>query len=106
INIYGPGARSGAADAGVVAGLMRRLHEAARAGAGEAVVWGSGQARRELVYSHDAADACVHLMKAWSGEGPVNLGSGQEVTVAELARLIAEVVGFDGALVFDASKPE
>ena len=105
-NIYGPGARFEPADAGVVAGLMRRLHEAKRAGAAETTVWGSGAAMRELIYAPDAASACVHLMKVWSGEGPINLGSGQETTIADLARLIAGVVGFDGALVFDASKPE
>jgi GDP-L-fucose synthase len=106
INIYGPGAPFDPETSNVVPGLIRRLHEAKLAGSAEVVVWGTGQARRELIYSADCADACVHLMGAWSGEGPVNLGSGQEVCIAELAAAVAEVVGFVGRLAFDPAKPE
>ncbi len=106
INLYGPGMSFDPERSGVAAGTLRRLHEAKTAGAAAFTVWGTGQARRELLYADDAAEACVLLMREWSGEGPVNLGSGADISIAELAQTAAEVVGFDGALEFDASKPE
>jgi GDP-L-fucose synthase len=106
INLYGPGMSFDPVRSGVVAGMLRRLHEAKAAGEAAFTVWGTGQARRELLYADDAAAACVLLMREWSGEGPVNLGSGSDVSIAEVAKAAAEVVGFEGALQFDASKPE
>jgi GDP-L-fucose synthase len=106
INLYGPGMSFDPQRSGVVAGTLRRLHEAKAAGAAAFTVWGTGQARRELLFADDAAEACVLLMREWSGEGPVNLGSGADVSIAQLAQAAAEVVGFEGALDFDASKPE
>jgi GDP-L-fucose synthase len=106
INLYGPGMSFDPERSGVVAGMLRRLHEAKAAGAAAFTAWGTGQARRELLFADDAAEACVLLMREWSGEGPVNLGSGQDVSIAELAWAAAEVVGFEGALEFDISKPE
>lgn len=106
INLYGPGMAFDPDRSGMVAGTLRRLHEAKAAGAAAFTVWGTGQARRELLFADDAAEACILLMRQWSGEGPVNLGSGADVSIAELARAAAEVVGFEGRLAFDASKPE
>jgi GDP-L-fucose synthase len=105
-NLYGPGMRFDPDRSGVAAGLLRRLQEAKAAGDAKFVVWGTGKARRELLHADDAADACVLLMKTWSGEGPVNLSPGADVTIAHLARTAAAVVGYGGELVFDAAKPE
>jgi GDP-L-fucose synthase len=105
-NLYGPGAKFGSAGTNVIPGLIERFHAAKTAHAAEVVVWGSGRARREFLYVDDCADALVHLMTAYDGEGPVNLGSGTDVTIAQLAGAVAEAVGYEGRLVFDASKPE
>lgn len=106
INLYGPGAKFEGDGVNVAPGLIDRFHKAKAAGAGEVAVWGTGQARRELVYVDDCADALIHLMKAYSGIEPVNLGSGEDVSIAMLAEAVARVVGFSGELVFDASKPD
>jgi GDP-L-fucose synthase len=105
-NLYGPGARFGSEGTNVVPGLIERFDAARRAGAAEVVVWGSGKARREFLYADDCADALVHLMKVYSGEGPVNLGSGSDVSIAELAAAVAAAVGYRGRLAFDPSRPE
>ena len=68
-------------------------------------LWGTGTPRREFLHVDDLADACVHLLQAYSDEAPVNVGSGEEVTIAELARSVARVAGYDGRLVFDTSRP-
>jgi GDP-L-fucose synthase len=106
INLYGRGMSFDPERSGMVAGTLRRLHEAKATGEAAFTVWGTGQARRELLFADDAAAACVLLMRQWSGEGPVNLGSGADVSIAALARAAAEVVGFEGKLQFDPSKPE
>jgi GDP-L-fucose synthase len=105
-NLYGPGDNFDLTTSHVVAALMRKAHEAKRAGAAPMVVWGSGQPRREFLHVDDCADALVHLLVDYSGEEHVNVGTGEDLTVAELAGLIAEVVGFKGRLVFDATKPD
>jgi GDP-L-fucose synthase len=86
--------------------LIRKAHEAKLRGDAELVVWGSGTPRREFLYVDDLADACVHLMNI-GYDGPlVNLGTGEDVTIRELAETVMKVVGFEGRIVFDASKPD
>jgi GDP-L-fucose synthase len=103
---FGPGDDFSPEDSHVVAGLIRRLHEAKHTGAASADIWGSGQQRREFVYVDDLASACVFAMQRYTGEGPVNLGGGRDTSIAELAETIKEVVGFQGVLKFDTSKPD
>lgn len=105
-NFYGPDPRPAGRHAHVVPSLMRRFVEARRSGASSVEVWGSGRPRRELLYVDDAAEACLTLLRSYSGEQPVNVGVGHDITIAELAREIAEVTGFDGRVVFDSSKPD
>jgi GDP-L-fucose synthase len=116
-NLFGPGDRYHLHDSHVIPALLRKMHEAKVCGAAEVGVWGSGTPRREFLYSDDAADACVFLMNlpeeqlkriVTEGEVPplVNIGCGQDITIRELADLIAEVVGFQGRHVFDFSKPD
>jgi len=90
----------------VVAALIRRFHEAKIAGAGSVVVWGTGTPRREFLYVDDMADACVHLMKTYSGAELVNIGTGEDITIAEFARVVAEIVGYSGDIAFDSSRPD
>ncbi len=105
-NLYGPGDNYDLNNSHVLPALIRKAHEAKARGDSELVVWGSGQPRREFLYVDDLATACVHLMES-SYHGPlVNIGKGSDVTIAELAALVMEVVGFRGAIVFDASKPD
>lgn len=116
-NLYGPGDRYDLQDSHVVAALIRKMHEAKMSGADQVVIWGSGTPRREFLYSDDAAKACVFLMNLpddnlnsivandWSGP-IVNIGRGEDLTVRELAELIADVVGFKKKLLFDLSQPD
>ncbi|PKI31110.1 hypothetical protein CRG98_048494 [Punica granatum] len=85
---------------------MRRFHEAKVNGAKEVVVWGTGSPLREFLHVDDLADAVVFLMEKYSGLSHVNVGSGKEVTIKELAELVKEVVGFEGELVWNSSKPD
>ena len=105
-NLYGPGDNFDLRSAHVIPALMHRMHEAKVSGAVEVVVWGSGTPRREFLHVDDLADAAVHLMEVYSGEEPINVGTGRDVTIAELARTIREIVGFDGRLAYDRSKPD
>jgi len=116
-NLFGPGDRYDLHDSHVVPALLRKMHEAKTSGAPEVVIWGSGAPRREFLYSDDAADACVFLMNLAEEQVEsivaektmppiVNIGCGQDVTIHEIADLVAEVVGFRGRLVFDRSKPD
>lgn len=105
-NLYGPGDNYHPENSHVVAALIRRMHEAAAADASEVVVWGSGAPRREFLYVDDLADACVHLMQTYSGQDFVNIGTGEDLTIRELAELVAQTVGFRGRLVFDATRPD
>jgi GDP-L-fucose synthase len=108
-NLYGPGDNYDLKNSHVLPALIRRMHEAKVQGAKEVVVWGSGAPKREFLYSDDVADACVFLMERCNtadiGEF-INIGVGKEITIRELAELIAEIVGFRGKLVFDSSKPD
>ena len=90
----------------VVAALIRRFHEARVADAGDVVVWGTGTPRREFLYVDDLADACVHLMKTYSSADLVNIGTGEDITIADFARVIAATVGYTGKISFDTSRPD
>ncbi len=116
-NLYGPGDHYDLNDSHVIPGLLLRMHQAKIAGAREVVVWGTGTPQREFLYSDAAADACIFLLDLPDSQlrrltedrdvSPiVNIGCGQDITIANLAELIAEVVGFKGRLVFDDSKPD
>ena len=105
-NLYGPGDNYHPEYSHVVAALIRRFHEAKQSGAANVAVWGTGTPRREFLYVDDMADACVHLMKAYSQADLVNIGSGEDVTIAEFARVVADAVGYSGAISFDPSRPD
>jgi GDP-L-fucose synthase len=105
-NLYGPGDNFDLANSHVLPALMRKFHEAKTSGAAEVVVWGTGSPRREFLYVDDLADAALFLMRNYSAEGLVNVGCGEDLTILELARTVAEVVGFEGELRFDTSKPD
>jgi GDP-L-fucose synthase len=105
-NLYGPGDNYHPELSHVVAALIRRFHEAKVAGAKSVVVWGTGTPRREFLYVDDMADACVHLMKTYSGADLVNIGTGEDITIAEFARVVAEIVGYGGEIRFDTSRPD
>jgi len=116
-NLYGPGDHYDLHDSHVIPALIRKMHEAKVNGVNQVVVWGTGSPRREFVLSDDAASACVFLMNLSNEEMDailvaghslpmVNIGCGEDSTVREVAELIADVVGFTGELVFDASKPD
>ncbi|KAL5537336.1 hypothetical protein UlMin_046263 [Ulmus minor] len=105
-NLYGPNDNFHPENSHVLPALMRRFHEAKVKGAKEVVVWGSGSPLREFLHVDDLADACVFLIENYSGLEHVNVGSGKEVTIKELAELMKEVVGFEGELVWDTSKPD
>jgi GDP-L-fucose synthase len=105
-NLYGPGDNYHPELSHVVAALIRRFHEAKVSGAKNVVVWGTGTPRREFLYVDDMADACVHLMKTYSGAELVNIGTGEDITIAEFARVVAEIVGYRGEISFDTSRPD
>ena len=105
-NLYGPGDSYHPENSHVVPALIRRLHEAKLRGDAEVAIWGTGTPLREFLHVDDLAEACLLLMQLYSGEQIVNVGSGEEVSIAQLAQQIADVVGYRGRLVFDASKPD
>jgi GDP-L-fucose synthase len=105
-NLYGPGDNYHPEYSHVVAALMQRFHEAKVAHAPEVMVWGTGKPRREFLYVDDMADACVHLLKNYSSEGLINVGTGDDIAIAEFARVVAETVGYTGAITYDTSKPD
>jgi GDP-L-fucose synthase len=105
-NLYGPGDNYHPEYSHVVAALIRRFHEAKLSGAANVVVWGSGTPRREFLYVDDMADACIHLMKTYSDADMVNIGTGEDITIAEFARLVAGVVGYKGSISHDSSRPD
>lgn len=105
-NLYGPGDNYHPDHSHVVAALIRRFHEAKVNRASEVVVWGTGTPRREFLFVDDLADACVFLAKVYSQREIINVGYGEDVTIAELARRIAKVVGFEGRIVQDQSRPD
>jgi GDP-L-fucose synthase len=105
-NLYGPGDNYHPQDSHVPAALIRRFHEAKVARSPSVTVWGSGTPRREFLAVDDLADACIFVMKHYSGDEFLNVGTGEDIMIAEFARLVAEVVGYTGKLSFDASRPD
>jgi GDP-L-fucose synthase len=105
-NLYGPGDNYHPENSHVLPALIRRFYEAREDGAKEVVVWGSGKVRREFLYVDDLAEACHFLLQTEDPPDWINVGSGIDLTIRELAELVREVVGFDGDLAFDATKPD
>ncbi len=105
-NLYGPGDNFDLSSSHVLPALIRKAHEALRQGHDHIEVWGSGTPRREFLHVDDCADALVHLLKNYSAEEPVNVGTGRDIAIADLARLISGVAGLAGEPVFDRSKPD
>jgi GDP-L-fucose synthase len=105
-NLYGPADDYDLRNSHVAAALLRRIHQAKEEKADHVVIWGSGAPLREFLHVDDLADACLFLLKTWEDADPINIGSGQEVSITELAGLIAEVVGWAGRFEFDATKPD
>jgi len=105
-NLYGPGDNFDLQTSHVLPALMRKAHEAKLSGADHITIWGSGMPRREFLHADDCADACVFLMKRYSGEGHVNVGAGEDISIRDLAGIILTVVGLKGALQFDSTKPD
>ena len=105
-NLYGPGDRYDAESSHVVAALIMKIHAAKAAGRPTVELWGSGTPRREFLFTQDLADACVFVMKHYSGEMFLNVGTGRDMTILELAQSIAKVAGWTGTFTFDRSKPD
>jgi GDP-L-fucose synthase len=105
-NLYGPNDNYDLANSHVLPALIRKAHEAKLRGDGDLVVWGSGTPRREFLYVDDLADACVFLMEQEVRDGIFNIGTGEDVTIRELAETVMSVVGFTGRIVFDTTKPD
>jgi GDP-L-fucose synthase len=105
-NLYGPGDRYDLATSHVLPALIRKAHEAKLSGARSLSIWGSGLPRREFLHVDDLAHACVFLMRHYSAEAPINVGSGVDIAIADLAQLVCEVVGFAGEIRRDLSKPD
>ena len=105
-NLYGPGDNYHPDDSHVPAALVRRFHEARVNGDATVTVWGTGSPRREFLAVDDLADACVFVMKCYSDLPLLNVGTGEDITIAEFARLVADVVGYRGKIVFDTSRPD
>jgi GDP-L-fucose synthase len=105
-NLYGPGDNFDPETSHVLPALIRRFHEAKEEGAERVELWGTGQARREFLHVDDLADAALALMEGFGEAGPINVGTGEDVTIAELAALIARVVGFQGRIDFDHVNPD
>lgn len=105
-NLYGPGDNFDLQSSHVMPALIRKAHLAKQNGERELVVWGTGSPRREFLHADDCADALVFLLKSYSGEEHVNVGSGEDLTILELTQLVCEVVGFDGTITHDLSKAD
>lgn len=105
-NLYGPGDNFDLMSSHVLPALIVKAHRAKEAKSANLELWGSGKPMREFLYVEDLADACVFLLKTYSEEAPINVGFGSDVTIRELAEIVADVVGFKGGFTFDASKPD
>jgi GDP-L-fucose synthase len=105
-NLYGPGDNYHPEYSHVVAALIRRFHEAKVSGISNVMVWGTGTPRREFLYVDDMADACIHLMKTYSSAELVNIGTGEDIAIAEFARLVAATIGYTGKIGFDPARPD
>lgn len=105
-NLYGPYDNFDPNNSHVMPALIRKFHEAKIQGKDEVVVWGTGTPLREFLYSEDMADACIYLMETYEGNEFFNIGTGKEITIERLAELIKDVVGYEGKIIFDTSKPD
>lgn len=105
-NLFGPGDNYHPENSHVLPALIRRFHEAKTADAPEVAIWGTGAPKREFLYSDDLADACIFLMNNYDDSEIINIGTGMEVTIRELAETVKEVVGYEGEITFDQSKPD
>ncbi|MFP5395568.1 MAG: GDP-L-fucose synthase family protein [Alphaproteobacteria bacterium] len=104
-NLYGPGDNFDLVGSHVLAALIRKAHEAKQTG-GPLEIWGTGSPRREFLYVDDCADACIHLMQHYSDDMPINVGSGEEISILDLARLVGEVVGWRAEILTDSTLPD
>jgi GDP-L-fucose synthase len=105
-NLYGPNDNYDLQTSHVLPALLRKFHEAKLANAPEVTIWGSGTPLREFLHADDMADACYFLMQRYNEPGPINIGVGEDISIADLARLIQKITGYEGKLSFDASKPD
>src|SRR5260370_25652785 len=105
-HLFGPGDNYHREGSHVVPALIRRFHEAKVSGISNVVVWGTGTPRREFLYVDDMADACIQLMKNYSGDELMNIGTGEDITIAEFARVVADTIGYSGEISFDPSRPD
>jgi GDP-L-fucose synthase len=105
-NLYGPGDNFDLESSHVLPALIRKFHEAKVTSAASVTVWGTGTPRREFLHVDDLAAACVHLLDVYDDPSPINVGTGEDVTIAELASLVAATVGFSGEIVYDTSRPD
>lgn len=105
-NLYGPGDNYDPLKSHVIPALLRKAHEAKRSGAEEITIWGSGTPKREFLHVDDAASAIVHLMKVYSSAEHINVGTGEDIAILDLARMVCDVVGFNGKILTDPTKPD
>ncbi len=105
-NLYGPCDNFNLETSHVIPALLRKFIEAKRAGASSVTIWGTGKPYREFLYIDDLAEACVFLMNGYDEKGIINIGMGKDITIGNLAHLIKEIVGYEGTIVFDPSKPD
>jgi len=105
-NLYGPGDNFDLSSSHVLPAMIRKVHEAKTSGAAAVTIWGTGRPRREFLHVDDLADACVFLMERYSDDLPINVGSGEDIAIADLARLVCEAAGYDGAIRHDLDKPD
>jgi GDP-L-fucose synthase len=105
-NLYGPNDNFDLESAHMLPALIRKFHEAREAGRREVTIWGTGAARRELLHVDDLADACLFLLEHYDDEPPINVGTGKDMTVAEIANLVREIIHPDAELHFDATRPD
>ena len=105
-NLYGPGDSFDLQNSHVLPALIRKFHEAKIKGDKEVIIWGTGKPKREFLYVDDCATACVHMMDSYDAEGFLNIGTGEDISISELARMIKKITGFSGEIVYDSSKPD